>query len=142
MCFRFSVFFRGGEGRTSGSDAELSAARPESGLEWAEARLDRGAAALRPMLGVLRGIREGPVGSWGSSPSEARSGVSPEDSSRIGEGNEGWGGLQARRLIPFGPLGSRFCFLFQACIVRLRFPRGRHFVLTRRLCFFNSVLNW
>ena len=54
-CFRFSILFGGGEGGTSGSDAELSAACPESGLEWAEARLDCGAAALRPMLRVWGG---------------------------------------------------------------------------------------
>ena len=36
-CFRFSVLYRGGEGGTSRSDAELSAARPVSGFEWAEA---------------------------------------------------------------------------------------------------------
>ena len=35
-----------------GSDAKLSAARPESGLEWAEVGLNRGAAAKRPMFGV------------------------------------------------------------------------------------------
>ena len=72
VCFRFSVLFHGGEGGASGSDAELSTARPDSGLEWAEAGLDCGAATLRPMLGVLRGIEERPAGSWGSSPSEIR----------------------------------------------------------------------
>ena len=51
ICFCFSARFQGEEG-VSGSNAKLSAVRPDAGLEWAEAAVDRGAATKRPMFGV------------------------------------------------------------------------------------------